>query len=633
MSVTLNTTTHQEQAQSGNDATAASVASLPQRLLRRVLTVRHFPSFAAGLSSLPLGETLPDVGSIEEGEAIYAHFYTLERQRCRGVVFIESEDAQGQQQPASIVDWQASPRDFEAVVTARRALRRQLAAQQSRSSQEPQEVRSAVQRYMDALHLRRSSMSQPPPNPFSSPPARPPQRFLSLWLQPREGTPPAATLGALVRRVSDAHKQAPFAPHCTLATFPWAGGPEHLSVEQVLDGVRRALRASGVTEDRALHLRPLAPCTHPHLRYVTLVLLLQRSPTLMALRSALWKELLTPLAQTCAQFGLDPERFPTEHPYMPHLSILYDSRQALSPLQREEVLERELGRTGELRPASAVAAGAGVASTSSSSSAAASSVSQPAHLQVIDVGSIALVETTHERYDQWQDLGRVELPATDASIAVDHGQAALEPSPPPSDPAWFVRVLDGLEHNQYLRLAQELHDDARPAAVLVLDGQVVLTVDKASPSAAGADATPHLMEVAYAKHIGGEQAAKAPLRHDCIHLLQRMERLHEGEVAAAAAAASSDAASSSSSSSSSPPHVGAADDASTALFFSRARRARMVLYALHEPCLACQHVVQESGVHVVMFGRTDKVGCAVEGGTGPRALSSLLVLGPMLKAQ
>jgi ASC-1-like (ASCH) protein/2'-5' RNA ligase len=416
MSVTLNITTHQEQNQSGNDA---SVASLPQRLLRRVLSVRRFPSFAAGLSSLPLGETLPGVSSVEEGEAIYAHFYTLERQKRRGVVFIESEDAQEQQQPATLVDRQAAPQAFEAVVAARRALRREFAAQHLRSSQEPQEVSSAVQRHMDALHLRRAPVSQPPPNPFGPPPARPAQRFLSLWLQPREGTPPAATLDGLVRRVSAAHEQAPFAPHCTLATFPWAG-PEHLAVAQVLDGVRRALRASGVTDERALHLRPLAPCTHPHLRYVTLVLLLQRSPTLMTLRSALWKELLSPLAQTCAQFGLDPERFPTEQPYMPHVSILYDSRQALSPLQREEVLERELGRTGELRSASAVAAGAGAAATSSSSSPAADSFSQPAHLQVIDVGSISLVETTHERYDQWQELGRVELPIKAAAIAADH---------------------------------------------------------------------------------------------------------------------------------------------------------------------------------------------------------------------
>jgi tRNA(Arg) A34 adenosine deaminase TadA len=198
-------------------------------------------------------------------------------------------------------------------------------------------------------------------------------------------------------------------------------------------------------------------------------------------------------------------------------------------------------------------------------------------------------------------------------------------------------VLDGLEHNQYLRLAHELHDDDRPAALLVLDGQVVLTMDKASSFATSADVTPHPMEVAYAKHLGGEQAAKAPLRHDCIRLLQRVERLYEGEVAAAAASAAASAgaavSASSSSSSSVSPQVDVADDASTALFFSRPRRARMVLYVLYEPCLACQHVVQESGVHVVVFGRTDKAGCAAEGGSDPRALSSLLVLGPMLKPQ
>jgi len=371
---------------------------------------------------------------------------------------------------------------------------------------------------------------------------------------------------------------------------------------------------------KTLRLRGLGLATHPALTYVTLVLLLQRSPALMALRHALWSEVLSPLRESADRFGMDPSRFPTPLPYMPHVSVMYDSKQALSPLAREEVLEREVP------PVWAEVTGEAAASAAAQAYPPRPPVARMA-LQGLqfDVGRIALVETTAAKYELWPELGHIDLSC--AGAAADEGSPAEEPAPPASDPAWFASMeRQPLSHASYLRLARELHDRRHPrqAACLILDGQVVLSGGgdngekwERSPWTTAAAGThhhgPHPLEQVYATHFGAEAAARAS--HACIRLVVHLERL--------CAVSDDDRIS-----------VSPATTAATAAhLFDRTRRKRMLLYTLHEPCAACQHAVEQAGLHVIVFGHaaTATDGCAVDSAKDLRKSDTMLVLGPMLK--
>jgi tRNA(Arg) A34 adenosine deaminase TadA len=358
----------------------------------------------------------------------------------------------------------------------------------------------------------------------------------------------ATQLASNVATLSATHGQAPFSPHVTLATFPWAG--ESLTpAASVAAAVERALAAvlpaGGQT---SLRVRGSQLATHPSLPFVTLVLLLERSEALLALRTAIFAQLEEPLRRVAP----DPDAFPRCFPYMPHLSLMYDTRGSLSALGRERALEREC-EWGGVRGRSAFRG------------------------LEFDIGAVTLVETTSRDYSEWPVLGSVSVPtglAAQTRSLVPLPADAVPPCPSRDEARFRREVLDRLDHALCLRLCFARAADSSAKAMSDSAGA-------ATTAASAASAT--LVPTGAALVCDGQVAWSASGRVDPStgeHVPAELTLLHE--IGAFGSASSAQAAASS--------------------FFSRSHLSRMVLYCSCEPCPSSFDAIAASGIRSVVFG-------------------------------
>ena len=616
------TQSQQQLTQRSAQQSAASPQPPPALLIRRVLSVRHFPDFPSALQSLPLDRTLPGVLTLEEGDRIYREFYPEALQRAWGVLFIESVavaehnphavaktvpmDAEIESPPAALIESSAAVAasssfpsssasaphveldEWHRIAAARMQLRDRLRGSSgSESAMDPQRVQSI----MDELGARwkpattaaaGSAAAAPASASASAAPASARPRMLSFWLQADPSSAVGKQLAACVQSLSAARSQAPFGPHITLCSFPWGGeseGEGSTSITEVMAGMHRAL-ASVLSPGHSLRVRVEQLGTHPTLPFVTLVLMLERTDALIALRQAIYEQLLIPMHRrekgSSSSSGEDDA--PSAFPYMPHLSLLYDTAARCSALDRQRIVERDCiwdgvrGRTSFQ------------------------------NLQ-FDVGRISLIETTDRDYARWITHASIDLPTglPPQSLSLPNSLRAqstpLSPSVVSLD-SFRRGVVDRLEHGEYLRATFELAEEAKErgdgpfGAVLVCDGQIVMCASNRARSSV----SPHVAA-----------AAEDCTAHAEMELLRLAARC----------------------------------DGSG--FFRRDRMRRMILYTSAEPCPMCAGAIVLSGIRAVVFGISAKSLDEANPGRShfdadlpsplKHARLPMIVVGPMLEDQ
>lgn len=166
----------------------------------------------------------------------------------------------------------------------------------------------------------------------------------------------------------------------TLASFPWPARSEWTLadlVSRVTAAAQFSLR--GELESMA---------SHPTRAFMVLFMLLARTLDLLALRQAIWDHVVTPLRlQPSSQSDrtpIDQAAWPTAWPFVPHLSLLYDTGAILTPAARLSSLS-----AGGGDPVSAL-------------------LTTHRHY---DFDSIAIMETNTDDYtNDWHTLATIALP-------------------------------------------------------------------------------------------------------------------------------------------------------------------------------------------------------------------------------
>ena len=165
-------------------------------------------------------------------------------------------------------------------------------------------------------------------------------RRISLWLQSSTDDESFRSQSRMIDSLSSTHSQPTFAPHITLGGFPWPHGSEW-SIEEL---VRRLQRAVSISTARGpFHVEFENLAVHPIARFMVLFQMIRRSPDLLSLRQAVWNELITPLSELESSQSnvapLAPSDWQAPWPFVPHLSLLYDRFEQITPIERLKILE------------------------------------------------------------------------------------------------------------------------------------------------------------------------------------------------------------------------------------------------------------------------------------------------------
>jgi len=471
----------------------------------RVKGVYAFASFEEGLRSerINLKCALPTVNTVGEGVDIYKQFYSIEQQRQFGIRFIEVERIDGNE-----------------VESMPRVLRK-----------------------------------------------------ISLWIQPAAGSKLESDLSTCIADLSARHKQMPFPPHITLASLRWPHDSpitmKHIAA-RIRESVTHVSVAAGIADPNdpvgslPMRLACDALATHPTNPFMTLVVLMQRHPLLMLLRQKIFDHVIQPIRDavrdTDAIDKEDEDSWPAAWPFVPHISLLYDVRGCLSPLNRESALENDVRWQERIGRSSFIGS-------------------------EMDMGVINVVSTeTDEYHKQWKVVATVPLNRDNITSTTIRSM----PFPPPASiqphplHGWsgYCKYVQSMNHQPFLRLALERaghaqeHDEGGRlvscgGCALVYDGMVVMSTG--SKVATDQDCT----------------------KHSIMRLLQEWAALCRTTATTLSTAPATSTSTTSSSTSTST--------SSSIPFFIPPRLERMQLYTSNEPCPMCASAIALSGIRAVIF--------------------------------
>lgn len=164
-------------------------------------------------------------------------------------------------------------------------------------------------------------------------------RRISLWLQASTCDESFRSQSRMIDSLSSTHSQPSFAPHITLGGFPWPANSEW-SLDELL---RRLQCAVSVSTGGSFEVEFENLAVHPIARFMVLFQMIRRSPELLALRQAVWNELITPMSELKSSqsdvASLTSNDWQTPWPFVPHLSLLYDRLEQITPIERLKILD------------------------------------------------------------------------------------------------------------------------------------------------------------------------------------------------------------------------------------------------------------------------------------------------------